>query len=485
MQPRRRSKKIAKFLVILALMIIVIVTVLTLTSYSWLTVQQGRAYAPPSGEEPRTSGEQPAGSSSQAGTQGRGSNRASLSALPDNNGPSKLPTSGAGGLARTNGSTATDASSGSDNGTSSEVAVKQAQPDASGVKGQENPRGPGVAISSHPEAPLAATGQKDSLAVTRAPSKERRKVIVYECTQNNCGGWADRQKGMVIAYVLATLLGRDFRIYVTTPCPLVNFLRPNKVDWRIEWAEMVKPGVVRVYVIDAAARNFFISLQGNASLEAAFPADVTVMTTNMEGVQFLRLNFLASRVPWIGGQSVEDIYRRALTDLFAPTNVLLDRLKTFNDSIPKGRKLVCAHMRIGSDAISNDVRLFHRHDEFSVLASFLARYNDSSRYRLVVTSDSQKIIELTKAQFPTVVVGNVDGPLAHIDKTSDGSACEGFKRALLEQHILSSCDLLVLSESGFSKVAAFLRGRDDDLFIFRDSVVPCKRVDAYNNTDQW
>jgi hypothetical protein len=58
-------------------------------------------------------------------------------------------------------------------------------------------------------------------------------------------------------------------------------------------------------------------------------------------------------------------------------------------------------------------------------------------------------------------------------------------QALGEQLLLSTCDVLVVSESGFSKIAAFMRGHDKDLFIFRETVVPWKRKEAYENTGMW
>ena len=44
-----------------------------------------------------------------------------------------------------------------------------------------------------------------------------------------CGGWADRQKGIVSAYVLSVLMDRDFKLDMPRPCDIAVFLAPNQV----------------------------------------------------------------------------------------------------------------------------------------------------------------------------------------------------------------------------------------------------------------
>lgn len=487
MQPRRKPKKY----LILALTVVLAATALTLTSSKWLTVQHMHMYGKNSGDEEglgnisssrsdrsRTARLQPADRS--AGTQ------QPSSGLPEGGGrPADRAIE-----PRVNSSSASGGRSGRPQ--SSTDSRRESGPGGSaGGSSSVDHRSQKVADKSHDNSDSNIINNNNSNNGSRVPGDKPRgpaaprKVFGYECTQNACGGWADRQKGMVAAYVIAALLDREFKLEVTVPCPLQSLLQPNKTDWRVERSVLDKPDVQRIYIIDGDARNYFIDLQKRKDLDDVFPARVTLLTSNMEAVQFLRLHPLAARVPWLQGKSVEDIYRQALTDLFAPAPALQAVLDSFKAAVPAGKKLVCAHMRIGSDAVSNDVRKFHSHDQFAVLASFLARYNHTDRYRIVVTSDSQKVIEMARTQFPAVTISSVAGPLAHIEKTSDGTACDGFKRALAEQRILSTCDVLVQSESGFSKVAGFLRGRDDQLYVFRDAVLPCRRQDAYLLTDAW
>ena len=104
------------------------------------------------------------------------------------------------------------------------------------------------------------------------------------------------------------------------------------------------------------------------------------------------------------------------------------------------------------------------------MASFLAPYNSSSTYRFMFTSDSPAMIEHARSHFPFRTVA-MKGPITHVDRSVGNDVCGGFVHAILEQLMLSTCDVLVISESGLAKVAAFLRNTDKDLYIFHDAIV--------------
>lgn len=59
-----------------------------------------------------------------------------------------------------------------------------------------------------------------------------RKLIVWTQTPRvNPGGLSDRLCGIVSAYWLSQVTGCDFKIDFSYPFSLVDFLRPNEVDW--------------------------------------------------------------------------------------------------------------------------------------------------------------------------------------------------------------------------------------------------------------
>ena len=103
---------------------------------------------------------------------------------------------------------------------------------------------------------------------------------------------------------------------------------------------------------------------------------------------------------------------------------------------------------------------------------------------MFVMSDSGKVVELAKQQSFGSRVFSVPGEIVHIDKymlhgNSREQTCNAFERLLLEHHVLMNCDVLMMSHSGLSHFASFIRGTDKDLYCFRDDgrVEACERND--------
>ena len=86
------------------------------------------------------------------------------------------------------------------------------------------------------------------------------------------------------------------------------------------------------------------------------------------------------------------------------------------------------------------------------------------------TSDSPAMIEHARKYFPSRIVA-MKGPITHVDRSVGYDVCAGFVHTILEQLVLSTCDVLVISESGLAKIAAFLRNTDRDLYLFHDGIV--------------
>ena len=62
-------------------------------------------------------------------------------------------------------------------------------------------------------------------------SSDEIRLVRYECL-SNCGGWADRLKGIMSAYGLALLSDKQFKIKIKIrhPCELEMFFEPNVVN---------------------------------------------------------------------------------------------------------------------------------------------------------------------------------------------------------------------------------------------------------------
>ena len=76
-------------------------------------------------------------------------------------------------------------------------------------------------------------GPYDRIYSALAPSSQFQcnggastRWLVYQCLQQ-CGGWADRIRGVTTAYVAAALTGRRFAIQAPYPAPLTTWMVPR------------------------------------------------------------------------------------------------------------------------------------------------------------------------------------------------------------------------------------------------------------------
>ena len=86
----------------------------------------------------------------------------------------------------------------------------------------------------------------------RLPEAAPLRAIGYACDEGYCGGWADRQKGIVNAFVIAAILGQKFKVHMPQPCELGFFLSPGgAVDWRLEPGELIGRDVNRMIILNS------------------------------------------------------------------------------------------------------------------------------------------------------------------------------------------------------------------------------------------
>ena len=63
-------------------------------------------------------------------------------------------------------------------------------------------------------------------------------------SSGRCGGWGDRQRGLVGMFVLALVTGRRFGINMTVPCNVTNFFMPNEYNWIIQEHEIANKSYI-------------------------------------------------------------------------------------------------------------------------------------------------------------------------------------------------------------------------------------------------
>ena len=299
-----------------------------------------------------------------------------------------------------------------------------------------------------------------------------RSLLVFLCVKSQqCGGWGDRQKGIISTFLLALLTNRTFVIVCTNPCQLSKFLQPNKYNWTIcnEYAMSLPKSETEIVNLVDRAGNFSHSLR-TESLQNLFQYRVVFIRTNrIWNKEILDRPEAAQRIPWAVGKSTAEVSRMVLEIMFKPGEELAFKIEQFMNSHAKNKQLACSHLRVGKNpSIPTDARRRFGAPNVSSIFEFLRKFDKSSNYTIYVATDSAAVRRRAKESFTHVAT--VDMPVVHIDrytKAQDGLvACTGLFTVLLEQYILSKCDVLLLTHSNLGTMAAYMSNKLQDLFIF-------------------
>ena len=317
-----------------------------------------------------------------------------------------------------------------------------------------------------------------SLLFQHTPPPAARKYVVYVCDGTSlCGGWADRQKGILSAFVLAQAMGRLFRIKLTKPCALEDHLEPKSIDWRIKPGELNGLSKTNIRILDFAAHKLR-KLMTKMDLEAKYPQDIIYFTSNMEYTQYILQNDkYKERTQWMKKYNVRELYVTLLNEMFQFTPDLENKYVNFTSAIPrdKGSKLLCAQVRMGKNPTNpNDSQAISTVKSVEAVWTFIKGMGDMKKDKVFVTSDSEEIRQMAKKLFPSNIM-DTTGRVLHVERYfKPEGVCGGVAKVLLDQRILSTCDSLIISRSGFGMIASWMRGKVDHLYCFyKDQVKSC------------
>jgi len=304
--------------------------------------------------------------------------------------------------------------------------------------------------------------------------------IVYLCNKNlTCAGWGDRQHGIFSAYLLSLVTNRTLKVEMDSPCPLWKLYHPRLVNWKINGSELHGLSSTHIYALnDREFREYMKVIDFNKE----FPQDVVYITTNYDYYYNLKEN------PNYQLTFKKQVRNRPRPILFADLWQAIFKfnkrvIRKFSKSLKiahptKQHKLVCAHVRFGRNpTIPTDGDVRNTLSSITPLWSYLEKYSDPSKYRLFVASDWQAFRDKVKDIYKNVTT-DIDGQIVHIDKISTKSnitnaeeQCNGFEKVIADQHVLSQCDILLLTYSVFGKAAAYLRRSNNDLFLMENNTI--------------
>ncbi|XP_046357048.2 uncharacterized protein LOC124135651 [Haliotis rufescens] len=287
------------------------------------------------------------------------------------------------------------------------------------------------------------------------------KYIIYDCNYV-CGGLADRQKGIITSYLVSQMLKRNFGLSMKRPCEFSNFVIPNLVEWRVEKTKLKG----RSHETKRSINSRWLGQEmKHKSLETMYDKDVTFYMGNIDYVPSLMQNPLFSTVKWAQNKSHHDIYRIAFSQLFRFSPNTQSKFDSFNAKEERASKtLICAHLRMGkSNTIPSDDAKKSRPDLDSLVLFLQKQIQFADSCRLFIATDSDEARVVLKRAFPEHFL-EIEGQIVHIDQPHGGAVCSGMEKAILDEYILSTCDTLIMSRSGFSRMAAVVRGSDEGLF---------------------
>ncbi|KAL4228558.1 hypothetical protein ACF0H5_011608 [Mactra antiquata] len=308
---------------------------------------------------------------------------------------------------------------------------------------------------------------------------KNRRFLVFQCS-SSCGGWGDRQKGSVSAFLLSLMTSRSFIINITTPCDVENILKPAMYNWT-----MCKRYVQETLNKDPT-RNLPLGWTNGHVIyrdrikeyESLWNTQIVTINLNFYILDEIREFRLAeNRLQWVFDTIDSEVIRMILQALYAPRLRLSSELNNYIHKMTKnGQMLVCNHIRTGRNpTIPHDTE--QRFYDLSTIFNFLEQYHDVSKYVIYVASDSDSVRDAAAKRFKNFA--NLNRKIIHVDRFDEvetpNDLCEGFYTALFEQYILSRCDVLVLTRSNFGCLAAYLRGKSEGLFIYdkdKDLIIP-------------
>ncbi|XP_046359596.2 uncharacterized protein LOC124137367 [Haliotis rufescens] len=322
------------------------------------------------------------------------------------------------------------------------------------------------------------TPTKDKLEENMTPSdsytsnanvRQHPRYLIYLCDEiRSCGGWGDRQKGIVAAYLLAEVTGRQFGINMSYPCDIKIFYVPNLVDWYVKVKDIRGLNWEMVDWMDNRKGVVDVDIDFNMK----YPSDVIFLRTNRDIINRIKKSSRYGRlVPkQFKDGSRAQVFQTIWHILMRKSFHFEEHLDRFMNSIPKNGELVCAHVRIGKKpTISNDGAPINSLSSVDILWRFLSEHDNHSR--VFIASDSLDVRNSARKWFGAREI-DTDGVVLHIDRQGHKSgACLGLEMALLDQTVLSLCKVLVVSTSNFSIRGAMMSQLEQKLFIFRNGTI--------------
>ncbi|XP_067687005.1 uncharacterized protein [Haliotis asinina] len=294
------------------------------------------------------------------------------------------------------------------------------------------------------------------------------KYLIYRCAKSDlCGGWSNRLKGILMGFYISIATPRKDGIDITSlPCNLTSFLTPNSVPWNEARFEVIRDDRP-AGVYNEMGKVSLISKSKTLNFTAWLKHDIAYFLVDLDYVESLKVNRVHGKeFSWMENKTRDQVFATAYKTLFSLSASLKEALSRFlSRAKPRGSsKLVCAQIRLfknPSNPNDNKNRRGATMQDVQKIWNFFRNFSDPSTYKIFATSDSETVMQQARKLFPSQIMES-EGKVFHMELGTDRrSRCDGWKKVILDQHVLMSCDVLVFT---FSGVAAYVRGTQKGLY---------------------
>lgn len=279
-------------------------------------------------------------------------------------------------------------------------------------------------------------------------SQDKKKIIICFDGLFPHGGLVDRLKGIISFYEVAKKLDYDFYIYFEHPFSLLNFLQPNKVNWKIDKIKL-KYNIFNtkiLYLMNDFEVNPFELIQKSNS-------KTILIYSNVDYIGAMNTN-----------NSLEEnnqIWRTNYNELFKNSPFLDEALMVY-----QSKKRIVFHTRFTSlmgDFKDTTSLILDDVAKQNLINKLIIKINETvvlhSNATIYVLSDSVYFLNYIKENTTYSVL---DGIPIHLDTKNNSFNLSDHLKTFIDFYFIAKSDavyMLKIDEmysSGFSKYAAIL-----------------------------
>ncbi|CAF1309001.1 unnamed protein product [Rotaria magnacalcarata] len=300
------------------------------------------------------------------------------------------------------------------------------------------------------------------------PRTSPKKYLIYTCNQP-CGGWGDRTRKIVGAYLLSLVLNRTFLINITWPCPITHLLEPNFINWNQTIKHLSKLKNTTIYNL-SASDNDYREVMSWTDIDVIFfkvkdLAYYSLLLWRDDFYRILHIHYGLHRSTLF----IHTVFTLVYELLFKLKSHPQSHIDELSEKIHL-RHLSCAHIRIGKNPTNpNDVVFPKRERMNTTVIGFLKNISKSNEL-IFISTDSEEIQSYARKQLRSRLL-NIDGVIRHIDRSGKKLACDGLEKTILDFYMISRCHTMVMSKSAFSFWANTRRLKPyENLYIYCDGI---------------